>query len=707
MGYFGKTKARMSRSLRTDPNWNRWASWIEPARKTMPSATFEYIIEKLPVAQWLPHYHLPWLVNDVIAGITLGVMFIPQGLAYARIATIPIEHGLYSSWIPSALYFFLGSSKELSTGPTSILGLLTAEVVHDLSQEGYAPEKIASAIAFMVGTYALAVGLLKLGFLLEFVSAPVLTGWISAVALVILLGQVGGLVGLSTRRETDQIIRDVLGHLDKIKPRTLAIGFSSIALLYILEWVGKTWGKKNRAIKLFSTSRAVLVLALFTLMSYLCNKDRAEEDYLWEVTEVSTNGIIPPRAHDSTLLTKVVSRSFAPFIAMAVEHLGVGKAFGLRNSYQIDKSQELVFLGVENIVNSLFGAMTTGAAMSRTAVNSECGVKSPVNFLFTAAWIVLTLYELSPALYWIPKATLSAIIIMAVVNLISPPRLFYRYWRMSFVDFVSSMAGFWITLFTSTEIGLTASVGFSIVYTLLRLAFPTIHVDATNEESNIFGATAKTRPINDPIEIPTDAFLVRFTEDLLFPNAGRVKSKIVDTVKLHYDAGTAASHAVRRADQNWNAVGNNKIGRIRRRRGIVPLKPVVAPLRHVVLDFTQCGFLDVTGLLSLIELKTELRRYIGEELQFRFVNMSARVRERFDRSEWVFAAEGEERCKFTTPSQKVLQSPQVDSIMLTTSPFFSPASEADVIYSSLENALLHREGDDRTETVQDEKSASA
>lgn len=132
----------------------------------------------------------------------------------------------------SAIYFFLGSSKELSTGPTSILGLLTAEVVHDLSKDGYSPQNIASAIAFMVGVYALAVGLLKLGFLvsnqcshpqalfrnykadinqqLEFVSAPVLTGWISAVALVILLGQVGGLVGLTTRRETDQIVRDVL-----------------------------------------------------------------------------------------------------------------------------------------------------------------------------------------------------------------------------------------------------------------------------------------------------------------------------------------------------------------------------------------------------------------------------------------------------------------------------------------------------------------
>lgn len=301
---------------------------------------------------------------------------------------------------------------ELSTGPTSILGLLTAEVVADLTKEGYTPENVASAVAFMAGVYALVVGGLKLGFLLDFVSAPVLTGWISAVALVILLGQVDSLVGLDAGSGTAQIIRDVLGHLDKIKPMTLCIGFTSLAMLYALEMVGKIWGKKNKYLKIVSTSRAVIVLVVFTLVSYLVNHSRDEENYRWAVTEVDTKGILKPKSHhDSTLLTKVAGRAAAPFIAMAVEHLGVGKAFGLRNNYSIDKSQELLFLGVENMANSLFGAMATGGAMSRTAVNSECGVRSPLNFALTAGWILLTLYFFSPALFWIPKATLSAIIV--------------------------------------------------------------------------------------------------------------------------------------------------------------------------------------------------------------------------------------------------------------------------------------------------------
>ena len=113
MGYITKTKERMFKAHRTDPNFNRWKGWVGPVTARLPTATADYIVEKLPVAQWLPHYHPKWLIQDVIAGITLGVMFIPQGLAYAKIATIPVEHGLYSCWIPSALYFFLGTSKGM------------------------------------------------------------------------------------------------------------------------------------------------------------------------------------------------------------------------------------------------------------------------------------------------------------------------------------------------------------------------------------------------------------------------------------------------------------------------------------------------------------------------------------------------------------------------------------------------------------------
>ncbi|KAJ2977234.1 hypothetical protein NQ176_g4485 [Zarea fungicola] len=669
MKFISKLRSNIVESFRTDPNYNRVGSWITPVRRRLPSATAEYLAEKLPIAQWLPHYNYRWLLQDVIGGITIGVMLIPQGLAYAKIANIPVAHGLYSSWLPSAVYFFLGTSKEVSSGPTSILGLFTAEAVAELSKAGYDPAKIASAMAFMVGVYSLAIGLLKLGFLLDFVSGPVLSGWISAVAFVIGLGQVGSLIGITTGSGTVVIFRDILTHLNKIKPLTLCVGLTGIAMLYALEWVGKIWGKKNKWLKFLSTSRAVVVLVIYTLISWGVNKDLPVKNYKWSVSQVDTHGLLTPRSHETSLISRIAVRSVAPFIAMSVEHLGVGKAFGLRNNYSIDKSQELVFLGVSNIANSFFGAQTCGGAMSRTAVNSECGVRSPVNFLFTAGWIILTLYELAPALYWIPKATLSAIIIMAVAHLVSSPRLFYRYWRMSFIDFIASMLGFWVTLFTTTEIGLAASVGFCLVYTLLRLAFPT-WIGLSHTDTETIHWSPRKHQASNGIDVPAEAYLVRYTEDLLFPNAERVKNAIVESVKVHFEPASSATRDINDSNRMWNTAGSKRIEKIRRRKNIVPLRGDVVPLHHVVLDFTMVGFIDITGVLSLIELKMELRRYIGADLQFRFIHMTDAVYERFQRSEWEFAKQGEQR-----------------------------TGAADTIYDSLEAALFHHDGDEKSDGV--------
>ena len=363
-------------------------------------------------------------------------MLIPQGLSYAKIATIPIEHGLYSSWWPAAVAVFLGTSKgmcptsfglydvrelirliiDLSTGPTSLMGLLTAEIVADLKNE-YAPADIAAAVAFMVGIYGLVIGLLGLGFLLDYISIPILTGFISATALTIGFGQVGGLVGLDNTPSTVfAIIGDVLRRLPKWDGPTSGIGFGTVVILYLLEKVGKKWGKKHFVIQYISSSRAIIVLIIFTLISYLVNKDR--DDFLWAISKVDTNGIAQPKAHDNSLISKVAARAIAPFVAAALEHQAVAKAFGRKNHYTVDQTQEFNYLGVTNLINSFFGAMPVGGAMSRTAVNSECGVRSPLNGLITAAWILLTIYFFSPALYWLPKATLSAIIVSSLtINL--------------------------------------------------------------------------------------------------------------------------------------------------------------------------------------------------------------------------------------------------------------------------------------------------
>lgn len=259
---------------------------------------------------------------------------------------------------------------------------------------------------------------------------------------------------------------------------------------------------------------------------------------------------------------------------------------------------------------------------------------------------------------------------MAVAHLVSPPKLFYRYWRISFIDFIASMLGFWVTLFTSTEIGLAVSVAFSLVYTLLRLAFPRlVKVSHSQAETNHW-TLAKSRPNDAEIDVPPEAYYVKFTNDLLFPNAERLKNAIVDDIKVRYTPNTAMLQAAE-DNRTWNDSTKRRVANLRKRLHIQPISTEAYPLRYIVLDFGMISFIDTTGVLLLIELKMALRKYLGKELQFRFVNMAPEVLERFTRSEWEFAREGEER-----------------------------TGDADVIYSSLEVALLHRDGDEKDEKVE-------
>lgn len=290
------------------------------------------------------------------------------------------------------------------------MGLLTAEIIAELSTEGFAPQDIAAAVAFMVGIYSTIMGFFKLGFVLDYISVPVLSGFLSAAALTILLGQVGSLVGLNNvPSATAAIIRNVLSRITQWDGITCAIGLGGMALLYTLELLGKKWGKNNFALRFISSSRAVIVLFIFTTISYLVNKDR--DHPLWSLSKISADGIIAPKIPAGGLISRVAVKSVAPLAASALEHLAIGRAFGRKNGYTIDTSQELNFLGITNFLNSFFGAMPVGGAMSRTAVNSECGVKSPLSGIFTAGFILLTLYKISGALFWIPNATLAAIIV--------------------------------------------------------------------------------------------------------------------------------------------------------------------------------------------------------------------------------------------------------------------------------------------------------
>ncbi|KAJ4352489.1 uncharacterized protein N0V89_007837 [Didymosphaeria variabile] len=601
MGIFQKSK----RLVAEDHNILRARRDGARGARALPRVAGKYLVDKVPVVHWAPHYSPRWLANDFLAGITVGVMLIPQALAYAKIATISGEYGLMSSWLPNFLYFFMGTSKR-HVNRTNF----TAR-----SPDGRDP--------MCMGIYCLIIGGLKLGFLLEFVSIPVLHGFISAAGIVIMLGQIPSLFGVKVGTGTAKIIHDLFAQIPDFKGPTVGVGLGGIVLLVALQKMGQKWGSKNKTIWFIALGRAAIVLVLFTGISYGVNKDidLDNDDPVWELSKVKSNGINAPKMPPSALFSRVFPRAVAPFLAGVIEHLAIAKAFARKNGYVIDPAQELVYLGVTNFFNSFFSSMAVGGAMSRTAVNSSTGVKSPAYAIIAGGVVVLSIFELSPALFWIPKATLAAIIVTAVWGILSPPKIFWHFWKTSFVDFVASMLAFWLTLFESSEIGIGAAVGFQLVYHILVTAFSRVHrVTAVPERD----------PNVDFNDMPTDVQVFKPHQSLIFYNAFSITNQCFDAIQT-YSSGANISFEVLRAQRNWSTAGERRAKALRKRAGIT-MEP--SRLHLVVLDMSMVTIIDTTGLTALQDLKADLERYAGKTAELRFANVHRGVRERFERFGW-------------------------------------------------------------------------
>jgi sodium-independent sulfate anion transporter 11 len=499
------------------------------------------------------------------------------------------------------------------------MGLLTAEIIRDVVKDGYKPQAISSAVALSVGIYALVIGMLKLGFLLEFISIPVLSGFISAAAIVIMLGQIPSLFGVTVGTGTANIIRDLFRQIPDFDGPTTGIGLGGIVILVLMQKMGQRWGKKNKAIWLLALGRSAVVLILFTGISYGVNKHRVKNP-IWALSKVQSNGIEDPKMPSSPLISKVFPRSIAPFIAAAIEHLAIAKAFGRKNNYVIDPAQELVYLGITNFFNSFFSAMPVGGAMSRTAVNSDAGVRSPTYGLIAGGVVILSIYKLSPALFWIPKATLAAIIVTAVWHILVPLKVFYSYWRTSLVDFTAAMLAFWLTLFVSSEVGIGAAVGFGIAYHLVFTAFHRVR--------RISALPARIAHPQRPVPLDTQVFAIE--QSMLFFNAYHIKSQCLDCIQT-FNSGDVATLEAARKNRNWSVAGDRRASHLRSKADIVN-EPV--QIRTVVVDLTKMHNIDTTGLVALSDLKEDVERFGGKGTRFRLVGVNDRVRERFERFGW-------------------------------------------------------------------------
>jgi sodium-independent sulfate anion transporter 11 len=452
-----------------------------------------YLISLFPIAQWILHYNYRWLTGDLIAGITVGVVLVPQSMSYAQIAGLPAQFGLYSSFVGVFIYSFFATSKDVSIGPVAVMsaqvGKVIAHVQASAGEEVYKPEVIATVLSLVCGGIATAIGILRLGFILEFISSPAVLGFMSGSALNIISGQVPALMGFSslvnTRQSTYLVIIDSLKNL-KHSTSDAAFGLISLLILFVwkygCEFGQKRWPRQKIWLFYFQQLRNAIVIIVATAIAWgLVHPKKVawKGDPKKFKPPIKTIGEVPRGLQHvgvmsipSGIIEHMAGEIPVSVVILLLEHIAIAKSFGRVNDYKIVPDQEVIAIGVNNLIGTFFNAYPATGSFSRSALKAKCGVRTPLAGIFTGAVVLLALYALTQTFYYIPKATLSAVIIHAVSDLIANYKVTFSFWNIAPFDCGIFIICVFITVFSSIENGIYFAVAASLALYLIRVAFP-------------------------------------------------------------------------------------------------------------------------------------------------------------------------------------------------------------------------------------------
>ncbi|MDP4712250.1 MAG: solute carrier family 26 protein [Saprospiraceae bacterium] len=463
----------------------------------------------LPVTEWLPKYNKIQLKGDLSAGVTVGIMLIPQGMAYAMLAGLPPIYGLYASIVPLLIYAMLGTSRQLAVGPVAMVALLIQAGVSTLAEVGSEQYiSLAISLALMVGIIQTLMGIFKLGFLVNFLSHPVVSGFTSAAALIIGFSQLKHLLGFSIPKADyiHEILIYALTHITETNPATFAVGIAAIVLIL--------------AAKRFkSPIPGPLLAVLFgILVVWLGQLDQQQQ--------VKIVGTVPSGLPALTLpvLSWEAIQALLP-IALTISFIGfmesiaVAKAVQAKHkNYKVVPNQELLALGMANIGGAFFQSFPTTGGFSRTAVNDQNGAQTGMASVISALLIALTILFLTPLFYYLPQAILASVIMVAVFGLIDIHELRYL-WKTDRADFLMLVATFFGTLFINIEEGILIGVVLSLGYLVYRTTLPHVAILGKIPGQTLY----KNIHRFDELEVRKDVLIVRFDARLFFANVNYFK----------------------------------------------------------------------------------------------------------------------------------------------------------------------------------------
>ncbi|WP_431166644.1 SulP family inorganic anion transporter [Tenacibaculum halocynthiae] len=475
------------------------------------------LLKKLiPILEWLPNYKKSQLQGDVVAGITVAIVLIPQGIAYALIAGLPPIYGLYAALFPQLIYAIFGSSRQVAIGPVAMDSLIVATGVSTLALAGSESYiAIAILLALIVGTIQFLMGVFQLGFIVNFLSRPVITGFTSAVALIIGLNQFRNLLGVDFL-QSDQVhilLEDIYGKIQYYNKNTTIIGVTACLIIMFFRRVNKK----------IPNALIVVILGIITVKYF--GKSWSDVEIVKNIPSGLPSLAMP--VIDIALIKELMPIALTLVMVGYLETISIGKTLeSKQDDYRIRPNQELIALGLSNIIGSLFKAYPSASSFSRSAINAESGAKTGIAAFISVVLVIITLLFLTPVFYFLPKTILAAIIVVAVFNLINVKEA-KRLWSANNLDFWLLVATFFSTLFFGIKYGILTGVGMSLILLIFRTSRPYVIELGKVPNSDFYRNKNRFKEV----VVDQEVLVFRFDAQLFYANANYFRDKLDELVE--------------------------------------------------------------------------------------------------------------------------------------------------------------------------------
>ena len=482
----------------------------------------------LPFLEWASAYSRSDAENDLLAALIVTIMLVPQSLAYAMLAGLPPHVGLYASILPLVAYAVFGTSRTLAVGPVAVVSLMTATAVSEVAAPGtpgYA--SAAATLAFLSGTMLVAMAVLRLGFLANFLSHPVISGFITASGILIAVSQLKHILGVSAAGDTlPDMLRELVPALPATNPYTLAIGTAALALLF---WVRRRL--KPLLVRLGLRARAAELVAKAGPVAAIALSIAAVLAFALDARGVRIVGAIPAGlppfalpAFDAGLWLRLAPAAAIISLVGFVESISVAQTLAAKRRQRVQSNRELSGLGFANIASAVSGGYPVTGGFARSVVNFDAGAETPMAGVFTAAGILAATLFLTPLFRYLPQAVLAATIIVAVLSLVDVAAI-RRTYSYSKADFSAMAVTIAVVLTVGVEAGIVAGVGLSLLLFLYRTSKPHVavvgQVRGTEHFRNVKRHAVITRP---------EILSLRVDESLYFANARFLEDTVYDAV---------------------------------------------------------------------------------------------------------------------------------------------------------------------------------